>query len=260
MPAGNARIVTRDVLAAAWRLFQVCLPRCLPLAVLAVVVGGAPSAESAGDAHGPAHDRQWWGLLAACTVLVLTCYGALLRQQLALASAQRPPILDSVKEALRDVPGAFVLVVASILPFVPAAIWTAWHRFDGVSLLLTSAATGLAVFGMLAWPAMLGRGISPWAALAFSARHVRGRWLQVAGVVAVLFVAVLIFMLLAGILLGMVMNLAGQGINPSATALAFSRWLMALVLAVPVVYVAAVVVVLYRSIHSAVASTSAAMQ
>lgn len=190
----------------------------------------------------------------------------MLRQQLAMAAGERVDVLQSIKDALRDVPGAFAVMLAATLPFVPAMAWTAWRRFDAVSLVLTVVAVSSAVFAALAWPAMLARGTGPWAAMTISIRLVRGRWMQLMGVLGVLLVGMLIFVLLAGILLGMVMNLAGQGIDPSATALAFSRWLMALVLALPVVYGAAVVVVIYRavsdqrSIHSAVASTSADMQ
>ena len=58
----------------------------------------------------------------------------------------------------------------------------------------------------------------------------------------------------------MVMELAGQG-RPEAGSLAFSRWLMAVILATPVVYGGAVTISAWRavrrylSIHNAVAAT-----
>ncbi len=88
---------------------------------------------------------------------------------------------------------------------------------------------------------------SPLAALRGGIALVRGRWLEFAGVVAALLAAVLVFVLLASILISMVMNLAGQGLDPTAGGLALSRWLIAVVLAVPVVYAGAVSVVTWRA-------------
>ena len=69
---------------------------------------------------------------------------------------------------------------------------------------------------------------------------------------ASLMAAVLVFILLAGILVGIVMNLAGQA-TPGPSALAFSRWLMAVLLAVPVVYGGAVTVSAWRAARRPVA-------
>jgi hypothetical protein len=72
--------------------------------------------------------------------------------------------------------------------------------------------------------------------------------LQLAGLMGLLLTGVLVFMLLAGILLGMVMNLAGQGVNPGSGALAMSRLLLAILLAVPVLYAGAVAVTTWRAL------------
>lgn len=237
----------RDVFGAAWPLFQVCLPTCLPLAVLAIVAGGAPGAEAraTGELHGFSHGRDWWGVTIASSLLVLICYGALLRQQLGFAAGERPQLMQSLRDAGRDIPAVLVLIVAWTLPFLPAIAVTAWRGFDGIALVLTAIALGVLVYGLPAWPLLLARGVNPFAALAASARMVRGRWLQFAGIVLALLGGVLVFALLSSILISMVMNLAGQG-SPTANGLAFSRWLIALVLAVPVVYAGAVSVVTWR--------------
>jgi hypothetical protein len=245
-PAGSgARIVVRDVLALAWPLFQVCLPTCLPLAVMAVAVSGIPVAGALPQS------AQWWGVVAARTVLVLICYGAMLRQQSRFAAGERPQLLQSLRDGVRDVPSVLVLVAVWTLPFLPAAASTASRGFDLMALLLTAAAAAVLVFVLPAWPAMIAANISPWAALAHSVRLVRGRWLQLASLMLVLLAGVLVFTLLAGILLGMVMNLAGQGVNPTAGALAASRWLMAIALAAPVVYAGALSVETARSLAGA---------
>jgi hypothetical protein len=56
-----------------------------------------------------------------------------------------------------------------------------------------------------------------------------------------------------GILTGVVMNLAGQG-NPDASGMAFSVWLMGVILAVPVVYGGAVTVSAWRMVSAVPAS------
>jgi hypothetical protein len=178
---------------------------------------------------------------------MLICYGAVLRQQLALAAGARPQLLESLRGAARDLPSVFVLVLMWLLPFVPAAVTNALRGFDAIAVVLTLLAMALLVYAVPAWPALIAQNVAPWTALATSLRMVRGRWRDYAGLVGVLLTAVLVFVLLAGILLGMVMGLAGQGTQPSSGGLALSRWLMALVLAVPVVYAAAVCVTAFRA-------------
>jgi hypothetical protein len=87
---------------------------------------------------------------------------------------------------------------------------------------------------------------SPFSALALSFRLVRGRWRAIALIAAMLLAAILVFVLLTGIFTGVVMGLAGQA-DPTTQGLAFSRWLMALVLALPVVYGGAVTVIAWRA-------------
>jgi hypothetical protein len=238
-PAGSARIVVRDVLGAAWPLFQVCLPTCLPLAVVAVAVSSIPIGQLPG--------HEWWGIVFARTMLVLICYGAMLRQQVQLSAAGRPRLRQSLTDAVRDLPAVVVIVAAWLLPFAPAMATTASRGFDWLSLLLTIAASVLVAPLLPAWPALLAGTPGPWLALVASVRLVRGQWLQVCAVVLTLLAGILIFLLLASIMIGMVMNLAGQGIHPTAGALAISRVLIALVLAVPVIYAGATAIVTWRA-------------
>jgi hypothetical protein len=238
-PAGSAPIIVRHVLGAAWPLFQVSLPTCLPLAITAVVVSSLPVASLP--------DHEWWGVVFARTLLVLICYGAMLRQQLGFAAAGRPRLRQSLGDAVRDLPAVAVIVLAWLLPFVPAMAATAWRGFDWLALLLTLAASALVIHVLPAWPALIAGHPGPWRALVASVVFVRGRWLQVCAVVATLLAGVLVFLLLASILIGMVMNLAGQGTNPTPGALSASRVLVAVVLAVPVTYAGAAAAVTWRA-------------
>jgi hypothetical protein len=103
------------------------------------------------------------------------------------------------------------------------------------------------VWLFFAWVAQLDARLSPVAALRRSVALVRGRFFAVAGIVGATLAAILVFVLLTGILMAVVMNLAGLPAQTSHTGLSFSRWLMAAVLALPVAYVGAVSVVAYRA-------------
>jgi hypothetical protein len=187
-------------------------------------------------------------VVAVRAAMVLICYGAMLRQQLQFAVGERPHLMQSLRDAFRDVPAVLVVVVAWTLPFVPAALSTAARDFDVVALLLTAAASALIVFLLPAWPALISGNGNPWTALVDSVRLVRGGWLQLAGLMGLLLTGALVFVLLAGILLGMVMYLAGQGDNPTPTGLAASRWLIGIVLAAMLTYLGAVSVATWRAL------------
>lgn len=254
-------LVPREILGAAWPLFKACLPVCLPLAVVGVAAGATPGSEAAlSDARTLAYSRDWWGVTFASILLTLVCYGAVLRQQLALAEGQRQPVFDSLRQAALDSPFVAVLLLLFALPLVPAMLVTAWQGFGLTAALLTLAACLLLVHGWFAWPALVAADLAaeragasrvrpraPVAALARSLRLARGQWFALVQVAGTLLAAVLVFVLLTGIFMGVVMGLAGQS-TPTAGGLALSRWLMALVLAVPVVYGGAVTVSTWRTL------------
>jgi hypothetical protein len=244
----------RDILGQAWPLFKACLPVCLPLAVVGVAACATPGAESVarGEGHGFAHGREWWGLTAASILLTLICYGAVLHQQLALATRSRALVMDSLRRATQLLPASLGLLLLVTLLLAPAMLATAWRGFGPLAALLTLGALALQVYALFAWPVLIGRALSPFAALAASIGTVRGRWRCVAGLAATLAAVILVYVLLVGILIGVVMGLAGQAV-PGAAGLAFSRWLMALVLAVPVVYAGAVTVTAWRFVQPALA-------
>ncbi len=259
--AGTEGLVPRAILSAAWPLFKAGLPVCLPLAIIGVAAGATPGSEAAmSGARSLAYTRDWWGLVFASTLLTLICYGGVLRHQLALASGLRPQALDSLRQAALDAPFVLVLLLLLALPLVPAMLVTAARGFDIAAALLTVAAALLLVHGWFAWPALVEADLqasrsagpvlrprAPLRAMAHSIGQVRGRWRQVAMLAGTLLAAVLVFVLLTGIFMGVVMGLAGQA-NPTAGGLALSRWLMALVLALPVVYGGAVTVTAWRAL------------
>lgn len=258
-----SRLAAREILGAAWPLFKACLPTCLPLAVIGVAAGATPGSEAAmtGGGRSVAYTSEWWGLTAASVLLTLICYGAVLRQQMLREAGHRQRVFESLRQATVDAPFVFVLLVLLAIPLVPAMLATAWRGFDLVSAALTLFACVLLVYGWFAWPALVDADLAageargprpraPWAAIQRSLSMVQGRWLALLQVAGMLISAVLVFVLLTGILIGVVMGLAGQA-TPTAGGLALSRWLMALVLAIPVVYGGAVTVTTWRAVNAA---------
>ncbi len=251
----------RAILSAAWPLFKSCLPVCLPLAVIGVAAGATPGSEAAlSGARSQTYSADWWGLTFASTVLTLICYGAVLRDQLSLAQGARRPVLDSIRQAAVDVPFVVLLLLLMLLPLIPAMLVTAQQGFRLTAALLTVAACLVLVFAWFAWPALVAadldadargaqavRARAPLRALRRSLELVQGRWTAMAYVAGTLLAAVLVFVLLTGILLGMVMELAGRA-TATPGGLALSRWLMAVLLAVPVVYGGAVTVTAWRAL------------
>lgn len=239
------------MLGAAWPLFKASLPICLPLAVIGVAAGATPGAEATSSGmRDMAYTRDWWALLAACMLLTLICYGAVLRQQFAIAAGEPQRLLDSLRSAAMDVPQVLAVHVVLLLPLVPAMLATSRLGFGLVPALLTLAAGGLLLHGWFAWPALVATPSGPVAAIRQSISLVRGRWTSFAQLAFALLASVLVFVLLIGIFIGVVMGLAGQA-TPDANGLALSRWLMGLILAMPVVYGCAVTVSAWRAAVSA---------
>jgi hypothetical protein len=246
-PGVATRLAAREVLAAAWPLFQVSRPGCLPLALIGVAASGTPGAEAiaSGEGRGLLHSGQWWGLYAASTVLMLICYAGILRQQLAFASGGRLGALDSMRRSVAGLPGTFAVLLMVLLMVLV-----------GTVLLVVPGCAAL-VWLFFAWTAQIDEHLGPLAALRRSIALVRGRFLAVAGIAGAALAAVLVFVLLSGILLAVVMSLAGPGAQTGHTGLSVSRWLMAALLSLPVVYVGAVSVAAWRTALSVVPASPA---
>jgi len=234
----RARLAPREVLAAAWSLFQVSLPGCLPLAIVGAAASDVPRAE----AHLRGQDLwhllgspDGFGLFAASTLLMLICYAGILRQQLAWSLGQRCGVLPALRASIAGLLptlGLYLLLLVTVVPGL---------------LLLVLPGLALVVLFFFAWAAQIEEQLMPLAAIRRSLALVRGRFLVVASILGAVFAAVVVFTLLVGILLAVVMYLAGQGDRPEHAGLSFSRWLMACIVAVPVVYVGAVSVAAYRA-------------
>lgn len=216
--------------------------------MLGVAASATPAAEAVavGEARGFLHSGQWWGLYLASTVLVLACYAAILRQQLARARGAKPTVLDSLRRSFAGLLPMVGVVLPCSLLLLPGLVLGYTAGWVGVPVLLAGvAALMYFAFGI---HALLDEGLAPLAALRRSVALVRGNALATAGLLAAALAAVLVFVMLTGILMAVAMNLAGRDAQTSHAGLTFSRWLMAGVLALPVVYAGAVSVSAWRTL------------
>jgi hypothetical protein len=227
----------REVLRAAWPLFQVSLPGCLPLAVIGVAASGVPGAEAVarGEAFGQSHSVDWWGLYFASTVLMLICYGGVLRQQLARSRGQRVGVMESLRSSLIGLPGTAGVVFLALLAVVA-----------GLVLMVIPGLVAV-IYTFLAWPAQVDERLDPVAALRRSVSLVRGRFADMAAITGSLLAAVLVFVMLSGVLMDILMNLAGPGVQTGRTGMSLSRWLMVGLLSLPVAYTGAVTVTAWNA-------------
>lgn len=248
MTQPGAEFSAREVLRLAWPLFQETLLRCLPLGVLAAAASAVPNAEGAARraAGLPHYDREWWMLLVAVTALVLICNGAMLRIQLFQSRGERQDVMAAMRAAFASLPATFGFLLLAFAPLALPALWIAARGFGpaGALLLVVASAGVLPMF--FGWPALVSQRLSPWAAVRTSLRLARPRYLQVAALVGLLLASVMVFALLASIFIGSVIALAGPAAQTSPSWLAVSRWLMAGVLAVPIVYAGAVGITAWR--------------
>jgi hypothetical protein len=230
----------REVLRGTWALFQLSWPTCLPLALVGVTASGVPGSEAAaaGAARGLSQGADWWALYVVSTVLTLACYGAVVLRQRSIADGEPLPILDALRRGVIGLPKTAAT----------ALLCTAGVLLGGVLLVLP----GLAAIVWLsqAWVIAL-EGALPVAAIRGSIASVRGRFWPIAKVIAVLLAAVLVFVMLAGIFVGVLMAAAGKQGPTTVAGQTLSRLLFGAVIALPVVHVGAALVVLRRYLRGA---------
>jgi hypothetical protein len=240
----------RSILAAAWPLFQVSWPGCLPLALLGVAASGAPQAAAieAGEARGFVHGSDWWGVTAVTTLLVLICQGGMLLRQAAIASGQKLAPFEAMRRAAMRLPQS---LGTALLLFAPGLLAMAFVGRDGrIVAVLGLVAAAWLLWMAFAWPASLLDPCDPLTALRRAARLVRGRLGAVLLLEVIAFACVLVFVLLAGILLGVVMGIAGMGAATGSGQLGLSRLLLAALCAFPVVWLGAVWVTAFRQLRA----------
>ncbi|MEN9705386.1 MAG: hypothetical protein RLZZ393_1265 [Pseudomonadota bacterium] len=230
-------LLPREVLRETWTLFQLSWPTCLPVALVGVTASGVPGAEAAasGSPRGLVHEPQWWALYVASMVLTLACYGAVVHRQRCLASGESLTVLDAMRRSFRGLPAS---LATSALCILVVALGAALALLPGLAAI---------VWLSLSWVFAL-EGAMPLEAMRASVAAVRGRFWSMARLLAVLAAAVLVFVVLAGIFVGVLMAVAGKQGPTTPFGQTLSRLLFGTVIALPVVYLGAALVVIRRRI------------
>ena len=207
-----------------------------------------PQAETAANraAGLPPHTGEWWGVLLATTALSLICIESVLRLQLAATQRSQAAVMDSMRRSVAYLPGTIALLLLALAPLLPPLLWIGMRGANWFVLLWLLAGLGGLLLVFFAWPIRVAEGAAPWEALRRSMKLVRAHLSQVAMLAGVMLAAVLVFAQLTGIFLGLVMKIAGPEAQTSHAWLSVSRWLMAGVIAVPLIYMGAVSVAAYR--------------
>ena len=223
-----ATLEVREVLRATGTLFQLSWVSCLPLALLGVVASGAPGSESiaSGEGRGLIHGGQWWGLYVASILLTLVCYGAVMLRQQSLVEGTPLRVFEALRRSALALPAAATAAVLYLVcaPLLLPIVWLS-----------------------LAWTVALWEGCGPLQACRRSIGLVRGHSFKLAGSYLATVAAVLVFVMLVGIFFGVVMSVAGQ--QGARTGVAASRVLFSALLSLPVVYVSAMLVSVYRGLR-----------
>ena len=174
-----------EVLQSGARLFKDSLPRCLPLALLAVVVGQLPSAYDAlrGEAATLASpkDAAWWAIVIASGLVNLWLWNLLMLVQRAFVRGDATAPGAFAVEALRRLLPVLGLLACSLALIGLGLVLLV---LPGIYLLVALCA---------AYPVLLDGRRSVPGAIDHALQLVRGHWWRSAGVLAAALFAILIF-------------------------------------------------------------------
>ncbi len=242
LPPRSAEVA--DIMDAAMRVFRATLPKCLPLAMLSILLAQMASLYALATGKSPdllkPHDAAFWVLFALGFVAWQLLAGIIMLRQRAIVAGRLPELPAELRVALQRWP---LLVLTAVLAGVVMTL--------GFVLLIVPGIYAFVCF-LLLRPVVLFEQVEPLRALERCVRLVRPRWLKfcAAAVMGALIVAVCT---LAGIAALSLLStlLAGVGIKVAAVNAVGAAVLLG-VLSVAAVYFSALWLALYS-----VASSSA---
>ncbi len=215
-----------EILDAGFGLYRRSLLACLPLSLLAVLLGQLPSAylQSSGQALAldTAKDLSWWLLMLLAAVGTLWCWLVLMLRQRASLLRQAKSLSGAIDKASE------IAAVASLSTDFLQASRLLPRAFVTLLLALVAVALGLLLFVMPGiyllvgfWPALalvVFESAEPRAALDGALRLARGSWRHLAATLVV--VAMTIFgLFVIGSLIGLVFIKLAEGL-PAAVIVA----------------------------------------
>lgn len=205
-----------ELLDAASRIWRATLPKCLPLAMIAVVVMNLPLLYARGAGHAPAsplslpHDPVYWVYYAAGLIAYLFVGSIAIGMQRSLVSSGRPEFAAALRRAATRLPA---VVAAMVLAYLAVAI--------GV-LLLFVPGIYVAVGVFLVWYVVLFDTANPVQALVRSVKLAHPLWWKLFAAI-VIGLLVMLVSTFAALLVGLVLpaTTAAGGAVASAIGVAF---------------------------------------
>ncbi|MCP5328883.1 MAG: hypothetical protein R3E75_13480 [Steroidobacteraceae bacterium] len=191
-----------EVLDAGITLFKASLLRCLPLSLLAVIIGQLPSLVTMAQRRTPSLEGLGplgWLLVIGAGLANVLLWGAILLRQQAIAEGRRSPLAADLRRPLLRLPAALALIVLSAL-LIGAGV---------LALLLPGLYLIVAL--MFAYPALLLDDESVVGALRKSFLLVRGNWGRTSAILTVALFAILVFYAIGMIAGLIVVQLMGGG-------------------------------------------------
>ena len=179
-----------ETLDAALRLFRVSLPRCLPIALLSVVVGQLPTALD--FARGLSaigilrKDFRWWLVAVISGLVNLVLWNALLRRQYATATGNKTTMRSDLSAGIHAAPATFVLLV---FYFAAVALGTLLLIVPGLYLSIALSFCSVAIV-------VNSERITQ--SIATSLRLTRGAWWRTSSIFGVMMVMVAVMYAFAG--------------------------------------------------------------
>lgn len=202
-----------EVLDAGIALFKASLVRCLPLSLVAVVIGQLPSVVAVAQGRSPS--LAGMGLLEGVVAVLaglanVLIYGAILLRQREIAHGRRSSLGADLSRPLAKLLPTLGIGLACVAPL---AIGLLPLAVPGVEWLLLLLLPGLylAVALVFAYPAMLLDDAGWTAALRASLLLVRGNWWRTSAILTVAVFAILVFYAVGAIVGLIVVQLVGGG-------------------------------------------------
>jgi hypothetical protein len=234
MPPPRAASVS-DLLQSAAQLFRATLPKCLPFAMVAVLVAQLPAIYWIATGHQVSFkvpvDATYQTLSLLGWIVEVWLIASMMLRQRAMISGAPIHAVAELRTALQRLP---VLMLTFLLGLLSVAAGTLLLLVPGIFLL---------VCYMVAMPVVLFEPVGPYSALVRCVQLIRSVWWKTLAAGAIAFGVLLVFAVAFAAVMGIVALLAEQG--PAFTAIETASFVG--VIAVVFVFFSALALVLHSA-------------
>lgn len=242
LPPRSAEVA--DIMEAAKQVFRATLPKCLPLAMLSILMAQMAALQALATGKSPdlfkPHDDTFWTLFALGFIAWQLLAGVIMLRQRALISGRAADLMGELTLALRRWP---LLVLTAVLSGMVMSL--------GFLLLIVPGIFAFVCF-LLLRPVVLFEPVGPLRALVRCMELTRPRWMKTCAVAVMGMLIVVVCTLAAVAALSLLASLLGTlGIKPAGINAIGAAVLLG-VLSVASVYFSA----LWLSLYSAASSSA----